>query len=163
MKLLIGAKLLVVVLLFGTNAFCQGVARQSINAYGSASTTASKILIEQSAGQSQTIGDAKNAPVRSGFIQSRTYHVEKSGEDFLISGKIYPNPASESFTVEIDQSLEGARVVVQNLNGEVIYNRKVEHFRSKELSSASWSSGIYFVTIQSEKGAMFKRKLIISK
>ncbi|MGM0478595.1 MAG: T9SS type A sorting domain-containing protein [Bacteroidota bacterium] len=163
MKLLTGAKLLVAVLLFGTNAFCQGIARQSINAYGSATTTASNVLIEQSAGQSQTVNDAAHAKARSGFIQSRTFHVEQTEKDRLISGTVFPNPAKESFEIQLDQKIEGGQLVVHGLNGERLHSEKINDFRGQQLSSASWSSGIYFVTIQSEKGALFKRKLIITK
>lgn len=163
MKLLIGAKLLVVVLLFGTNAVGQGIARQSINAYGSATTTASKVLIEQSAGQSQTVSDAAHSKARSGFIQSRTFHVEQTENDRLISGTVYPNPAKEYFEIQLDQEIEGGLLAVHGLNGDRLHSEKISNFRGQHVSSASWSSGIYFVTIQSEKGAMFKRKLIITK
>lgn len=61
---------------------------------------------------------------------------------------VYPNPASDVFYVQTDES--ACKVVVSNMIGQIIYENPV--YQNEAISVHGWSSGIYLVTISSNQG-----------
>lgn len=141
----------------------QSIARQSIGAYGG-SAAIQNVLIEQSVGQGQTIdaGTANGANYRPGFIQSRTFRVEEVEESGLLSGVVFPNPANNVFSVELDEWVENGEINITTTNGRVIYNRSIEENMTWNVNAQNWQNGVYFITLTTNEGQIFKRKLIIS-
>lgn len=142
----------------------QAVVRQSVNAYGGSSKI-NNVLIEQSAGQphqTETIEDAE-VKVRPGFIQSRTFNVEIEKESNTLAGKVYPNPARESFKLELDESVEDANILISDAAGVIVERIDVTDFREHLFDSSSWKTGTYFISLVSTEGKVFKSKLIITK
>lgn len=142
----------------------QAVVRQSINAYGGSSEI-NNILIEQSAGQphqTETIEDAE-VKVRPGFIQSRTFNVEIDEESNSLSGKLYPNPARESFKLELDESVENANILISDATGVIVEQIEAKDFREQFFDSSSWETGTYFISLVTAEGKVFKSKLIITQ
>jgi len=142
----------------------QAVVRQSVNAYGGSSQI-NNILIEQSAGQphqTETVEDAK-VKVRPGFIQSRTFNVEVDEESNSLAGKVYPNPAKESFRLELDETVENANITISDATGAVVERIDAKDFREHLFESSSWETGTYFISLTTTEGKVFKSKLIITQ
>jgi hypothetical protein len=142
----------------------QAVVRQSINAYGGSSEV-NNVLIEQSAGQphqTETIEDAE-VKVRPGFIQSRTFNVEIEKESNTLEGTVYPNPARESFKLELDESVEDANILISDATGVVVERIVIKDFREHLFDSSNWKAGTYFISLVSSEGKIFKSKLIITQ
>lgn len=144
--------------------FSQEITRQSIGAYGGSSTI-QNVLIEQSVGQSQTVqsDSESDGKFRPGFIQSRTFRVEETETTDLISGVVYPNPTNYSFRIELDEWVKSADLIITSADGNVIAQRKIRDSNEWFYDASSWKNGVYFITLQTNEGQVFKRRLIITK
>lgn len=146
------------------SVFSQEITRQSIGAYGGSSAI-QNVLIEQSVGQSQTVTPGKNSGdrFRPGFIQSRTFMVEETEDADLISGVVYPNPTDYSFFIELDEWVESGELVITSSDGSIMDQRIIQKSNQWQYNASNWKNGVYFITLKTDKGQVFKRRLIISK
>ncbi len=71
-----------------------------------------------------------------------------------LKATIYPNPATDNFTIEIENELKS--VEIYSLQGQ-----KVMNYNSKNVNISSLSKGIYMVRIEDENNAVATQKLII--
>lgn len=80
-------------------------------------------------------------------------------ENTQLSGlKIYPNPATDNFTVSLDDASEANVSVVSTAGSVVLENTP---FSSQiVVNTAVWESGIYFVTV-SANGAVTTSKVVV--
>lgn len=155
--------LTITILTITSFSFSQAIIRQSINAYGGHAKVKESILIEQSVGQPhQTESVEGTQNVRPGFIQSRTFNVEIDDNNNL-EGKVYPNPATETFKIELEEELENAKIQITNSMGKVIENKEFNKFYHENFDSSQWGKGTYFISIASKDGKVFKSRLIILK
>ena len=74
---------------------------------------------------------------------------------------LYPNPASDFVTVQIDENLIGSSVTITDITGRKILITNIEH-RTSNIETSNFASGVYFVTIASEAGSI-TLKLVVSK
>ena len=74
--------------------------------------------------------------------------------------KIYPNPNTGNFTVEIENSVKGASIEVYDLVGELV--KKVERVEKVTLIDLDVDSGIYVVRVKNN-GIAYNMKVNISK
>ncbi len=61
---------------------------------------------------------------------------------------VYPNPTSEVFYVQTDESV--CTVAVVNMVGQIVYQNSV--YQNEAISVQGWPSGIYLVTLSSDQG-----------
>jgi hypothetical protein len=63
--------------------------------------------------------------------------------------KVYPNPTSGAFTVEIngDETITNARVMIYSMMGKKIGEVQMGDNAKKELSIAGQTSGIYLISV----------------
>ena len=73
-----------------------------------------------------------------------------------ISVRMYPNPANDKVTIQLDQG-NMAGLSVMDLKGSVLYSEENIQATSKEINIESLSQGIYLVKITSEKGVSVKK------
>lgn len=60
--------------------------------------------------------------------------------------KVYPNPAGNSFTIELEKSLdEAVEVSVYDLQGSLVYTNSLT--LKLQVNSSAWSSGFYFIRV----------------
>lgn len=88
-----------------------------------------------------------------------------SGEDALIDYRIFPNPFSNQFTVELDQAQEGVEIVINDTYGRII--KRVDASNqvrvSLNLSTEVSRTQILFVTIiRPDRKNITERVLIIN-
>ncbi len=83
-----------------------------------------------------------------------TYKEQMKGDKLLTTGNtilIFPNPAKNFITLQIDQPFDGVLQVI-NTFGEIVITDKINHYQhQKEINfSADLPNGIYLISISSE-------------
>jgi len=73
---------------------------------------------------------------------------------------MYPNPASSSVTVNLNNGLNNVSVELVDLQGRLITSYKKVTGASMKVDLSTVSSGVYFIKVSSE-GAIQIEKLII--
>lgn len=71
---------------------------------------------------------------------------------------IYPNPITQQFTVEYDETKEGI-ITVCDLVGKVLYTSTISN--DMTISANGWKEGMYIVTIQSDNEVLLQEKIIL--
>jgi hypothetical protein len=101
-------------------------------------------------------------PITNGRIARTSNYVTpvivtESAEIFF-----YPNPVSDQVTI-VFSSYEEKTVRFFDQSGRIVYNQKVaEWVKLHEVYTSEWSSGVYFVQVESEENGVFREKVIIS-
>lgn len=72
---------------------------------------------------------------------------------------IFPNPASNYVTLNIDETMLGSTATVYDITGKKMAAFQLKTLNSK-LSTENFASGLYFVTIENEKGRSTKKLMI---
>jgi hypothetical protein len=75
------------------------------------------------------------------------------------NSKVYPNPNSGNFTVDIGQVVENVDVTVLDLRGRIVL-RKVFTQTQMFQMNLNDSAGIYVVSVASEKGKSLLKIII---
>ena len=72
---------------------------------------------------------------------------------------IYPNPTSESVTINFGSSLEEFNVTISDLNGRVVYMKTIRNRETINLRTIKLSQGIFIVKAENGKNVV-SRKLV---
>ena len=72
---------------------------------------------------------------------------------------VYPNPASSQINVA---STNMRRVDIYNGIGQLIYSQEVDD-NEIEISTDSWSNGLYYINIETKEGVKSSQKVIVNK
>ena len=75
----------------------------------------------------------------------RSDNTSFSDRDF----KVFPNPASDKFTINLASSKVASSIEVYDLNGRMVHNQ-AQVFETYQIDVSSWNSGIYLVRAISE-------------
>ncbi|MES2621934.1 MAG: T9SS type A sorting domain-containing protein [Bacteroidota bacterium] len=67
--------------------------------------------------------------------------------------RIYPNPAGNSVTISVDETMLGATTTITDITGRKIL--------AVELATSNFSKSVYFIRIQDERGNKVVRRLVI--
>jgi hypothetical protein len=76
------------------------------------------------------------------------------------SVKIYPNPASDIVTIELDGSMQKVMVRIMNTIGQIVYEENITSATST-INTSGFAKGIYTVVIEG-KGVKVFKKLVIN-
>ena len=71
---------------------------------------------------------------------------------------VYPNPTGGQFNISINKNLENGLLTIMNLNGEVIYNKKI--INSEEVDLGKQAAGLYFIKIKSNDKVILKKIVV---
>lgn len=74
--------------------------------------------------------------------------------------QINPNPSSGNFNIDLDESLIGSTLMVQNAQGQVL---ETMNLRSLEQNLTLEQAGIYFIRIENDRGQVGVQRLVIVK
>ncbi|MCW3101828.1 MAG: hypothetical protein JWO09_268 [Bacteroidetes bacterium] len=80
--------------------------------------------------------------------------VSAAGKNF----KIYPNPAADLITIELEDAEENV-ISIRDLPGKEIYREKAMNEKT-EINTSAFANGVYFISIES-KGSVSVKRLII--
>lgn len=157
---------LLIFLFFSSIGTAQSIKRQSIGSYGSGGFIEGA-FISQTIGQPFfTSGHSDHViSISPGFQQPVTYRSKKAKVIPVLSGlTIFPNPASDYFTIETSEMLESAVLKITDLNGRVILEDKLTRLQSHTINSSHLQNGMYFITVGSGNNSQEQiSKIIISK
>ncbi|MCF8372665.1 MAG: T9SS type A sorting domain-containing protein [Bacteroidales bacterium] len=79
------------------------------------------------------------------------------------SFKLFPNPAHDLVTIELDETTRvGSNISIYNMVGEEIISGMVATSRTVQLDVSDFNAGMYFVKVTSEKSS-FTQKLTLVK
>ena len=79
-----------------------------------------------------------------------------------VSIDLYPNPAVDELTIEVDRPiLPGYVVEISNSSGALVEKRSIVNAKQLVVDVSDWIPGVYFVTFRSNQGnktTMFIKK-----
>jgi hypothetical protein len=84
--------------------------------------------------------------------------VNSVNELSLFKLEIYPNPASDFFTIQSEKTI--LRASVYGMNGVEIFSTSA-NTQNLRIESATWSKGYYLVNLQLENGYVLSKKVLI--
>jgi hypothetical protein len=144
----------------------QSIKRQTISSYGSSAVISENVTISQTAGQSyNTIANHSNGTVAQGFQQPVSFSVEelKSNVETNLNITVYPNPASQSITLDSKDPIAQSMIQVTDINGRIFKTEKVSNLKQHTINCTTWVNGIYLITIRDASNNSKSIRLIISK
>lgn len=80
-------------------------------------------------------------------------------EEDAVAFAIYPNPASDNFTVKLDESTE-ASISMIDVQGKVVASQNVAGQSSTQVDVTALAPGIYTVLVSSENGVATKKVVV---
>jgi len=69
---------------------------------------------------------------------------------------LYPNPASNEFTLELQSSEVSKELFVYSAQGKLVYSKKINSFKTN-VDASNWSEGIYLLKIGDEQKMLIKQ------
>jgi hypothetical protein len=105
-----------------------------------------------------------NSPVVTNTT-TNTVAVISSMKEFRISDfgfRIFPNPANDLITISIDENFIGSTATITDITGRKMAAVQLSTV-NRQLSTADFASGVYFVTVTDRQGGSTTKKLIIRK
>ena len=97
-----------------------------------------------------------NAPIDTGLANTVFQTLSNSVFEVDNSVSIFPNPANNEVTIKADNKIKS--IQLYDVQGRIIMTRLMDDLESK-LDLSSYSKGIYFVKIITEKGAQVQKLL----
>jgi len=77
--------------------------------------------------------------------------------------KIFPNPASQSFTLTVNEpGSNNYQVLITDLSGKALFNKQYTTLNNEQIDCSNLNNGLYIITI-SNGSSVTTQKLIISK
>jgi len=101
-----------------------------------------------------------NSDDRSKWIVESTTLSTQEIEDNSFSAKIYPNPASNAFTILLSNETN-ANILIYNMLGKIIFQDKMTSNKIDIENKGHFKSGIYLVKVIDDNQRVFHSKLII--
>ena len=74
---------------------------------------------------------------------------------------VYPNPATDKFTIQLDELKAQGKIEIFDLTGKLIYSQNI-NTKSIEINTKDFDAGIYFIKIN-QKELITTKKIIIEK
>lgn len=158
--------IILIILLFTSTyfVFSQKLIRESINCMGS-SVFSNDIIIKQTIGQSSSTSSFSNKGtiVRQGFQQATSKKIPERSNASQYNLTIYPNPANSFFNIKIvGEEKPDCLIIITNILGQEISRINFLELEENKISSQTWKSGIYFVSIFSDHILQETKKVIIN-
>jgi hypothetical protein len=109
-----------------------------------------------------TAPGATGSPVLVTVTQAGDIH-PTTGDLFLSDNiKVFPNPANCVLKISSDISLiRNSKIEISNILGEVVYHSETCNSDQVQIDVSGWKQGLYGVNIQTEKGALTKRFVVM--
>ena len=74
---------------------------------------------------------------------------------------LFPNPAKNSISIKLSNENLATKIAVFDLTGKLILSQKLENNPENTISISSITKGIYMVSVETENGVSYSKKLII--
>ncbi len=66
--------------------------------------------------------------------------------------KVYPNPTLNNVTIDLGEMNSNSNILITNFSGKIVYNEVNVNSKSIEVNLKNYSTGLYFVTIENNRG-----------
>ena len=99
-----------------------------------------------------------NQPILAG----QTTATGVNENSFASSINLFPNPASNQFTIALPNAIEKVEVTIADITGKIIYTTLTTDTQNVEVNTADFAEGIYVVQIQSAD-FIGTKKLVVEK
>lgn len=76
---------------------------------------------------------------------------------------VYPNPANNSFFVQIPTSSNAKKLILYNVTGRLVFEQQIEEVQTIEVSSGELPAGVYFLKIQMSDGSNLMKKVEVGR
>lgn len=157
--LLLGIINIITLTTFSVHA--QHIERSVISALGNSISTEG-LYLSQTAGQDavHTQKEADNIHLRSGFEQAiivQAFNAEKK-----IDFKVYPNPNTGSFTINVTSLSENYRFSLVDAQGRLVYEGSADASFPKQVAlENALQTGVYSLRLETESGFVGVSRIII--
>jgi len=83
-------------------------------------------------------------------------------DEVLNAFKMFPNPANSHITISLPNTIQKATITISNMLGQKVYSEKISDNYNNIyiINTHSFKTGIYFVTVNTDKGKATKKLLI---
>lgn len=75
--------------------------------------------------------------------------------------RLFPNPTNDFVNIAVDEAMVKSKLTITDITGRKITVTQIEH-RVTKIETSTYTNGVYFVTVESEKGRITK-KLVVEK
>jgi len=74
---------------------------------------------------------------------------------------LFPNPAKNSISIKLSNDNLATKIAIFDLTGKLLLSQKLENNPENTISIASLTKGIYMVSVETENGVSYSKKLMI--
>ena len=74
---------------------------------------------------------------------------------------LFPNPAKNSISIKLSNDNLATKITLFDLTGKLLLSQKLENNPENTISTAALTKGIYMVSVETENGISYSKKLII--
>lgn len=74
---------------------------------------------------------------------------------------LFPNPAKNSISIKLSNDNLATKITIFDLTGKLLLSQKLENNPENTISTAALTKGIYLVSVETENGISYSKKLII--
>ncbi|MBC2844685.1 BNR-4 repeat-containing protein [Winogradskyella flava] len=101
-----------------------------------------------------------NTDDRSKWIVESTTLSTPEVEADVFSAKIFPNPAEDAFTIQLN-SVNKANVIIYNMLGKIVYQDTMDSDKINIENNGQFKSGLYLIKVVDDNQRVFHTKLMI--
>ncbi|WP_204344057.1 BNR-4 repeat-containing protein [Psychroserpens algicola] len=101
-----------------------------------------------------------NTDDRSKWIVESTTLSTPEVEADVFTANIFPNPADDAFTIQLN-SVNKANVIIYNMLGKIVYQDTMNSDRIDIANNGQFKSGLYLIKVVDENQRVFHTKLMI--
>ena len=74
--------------------------------------------------------------------------------------RIFPNPAAETFTIDLGETETTGTITITNLLGETVYTKTVSQTKQIQIGTENYAAGVYLVQMQTKTSLRTARLII---
>jgi hypothetical protein len=82
-------------------------------------------------------------------------------EQDLPSVSVYPNPATNQFTVEIENPQDHSNIQLIDARGRIVVKELI--YDKILINSKDLAAGVYLLEVKSEEGFYYRKKLLVNE
>jgi hypothetical protein len=90
---------------------------------------------------------------------AKNYPVSTYEQELQSQTKVFPNPMTDNFTIELPENYLSESIHVFDVTGREIYGN-IEKSNQINISSSTWAKGIYFYQVKLENGIIVNGKVV---
>ena len=130
-------------------------------------TTRMRVIMKYYSGAGSNITNPCENTFSYGEVEDYTVNIVDATlgveDEILNAFKLYPNPANNNLVkISLPNTIQKVTITISNTLGQKVYSKKVSDIynNTHTINTHSFKTGIYFVTVNTDKGKATKKLLI---